>query len=76
MIVNMHEAKTHFSRYVARALSGEEVLIAKNGKPLVRLVPADLPSGRRKPGISKGSIVISEDFEKPLPEDLLRGFES
>ena len=76
MIVNMHEAKTHFSRYVARALSGEEVLIAKNGKPLVKLVPANAPNGPRTAGLSEGSISVAENFDEPLPDDLLKSFES
>lgn len=76
MIVNMHEAKTQFSRLVARAISGEEVIVAKNGKPLVQLQPVSAPTGARKPGLSRGSVVIGTDFDTPLPDDYLRGFES
>jgi prevent-host-death family protein len=62
-IVNMHQAKTSLSRLVARALAGEEVVIARNGKPLVRLVPVAKVPTRRIPGRSKGRIWISPDFE-------------
>ena len=76
MIVNMHEAKTQFSRLVARALSGEEIIVARNGKPLVQLQPVSAPTGTRKPGLSRGSIEIGPDFDAPLPDDYIRGFES
>ena len=62
-IVNMHQAKSSLSRLVARALAGEDVVIARDGEPLVRLVPVvNLPQ-RRIPGRSKGKIWISPDFE-------------
>lgn len=73
--VNIHEAKTHFSKLVDAAMQGEEILIAKAGKPAARLVPV-LP---RKPelrlGVLKGKIKIAEDFDAPLPGDALAGFE-
>jgi prevent-host-death family protein len=62
-IINMHQAKTSLSRLVARALAGEEVVIARNGEPLVRLVPVARAPKRRIPGRSKGKIWISPDFE-------------
>jgi prevent-host-death family protein len=62
-IVNMHEAKSSLSRLVERALAGEEVVIARNGEPLVRLVPVSKEPKRRIPGRSKGKIWISPDFE-------------
>ena len=76
MLVNMHEAKTHFSRYVSKALAGEEVLIAKNGKPMVRLVPFTAPNGERTPGLSAGSVIVGDDFNNQLPQDLLEEFET
>ena len=62
-IVNMHEAKTTLSRLVERALAGEEIVIARNGEPLVKLVPIPKEPKRRIPGRSKGKIRISPDFE-------------
>jgi len=62
-IVNMHQAKTTLSRLVERALAGEDIVIARNGEPLVKLVPVANESKRRIPGKYKGQIWISPDFE-------------
>lgn len=62
-IVNMHQAKTSLSRLVQRALAGEEVVIARNGEPLVRLVPLMKKREPRIPGRGKGQIWMSPDFE-------------
>ena len=62
-IVNMHQAKTSLSRLVERALAGEEVIIARNGRPLVRLVPVASKPEPRTPGRSKARVWISPDFE-------------
>ena len=62
-IVNMHKAKTTLSHLVERALAGEEVIIARNGMPLVRLGPVPPNPEKRVPGRSKGKIWISPDFE-------------
>lgn len=62
-IVNMHQAKTSLSRLVERALAGEEVVIARNGEPLVKLVPVPKERKPRVPGRYKGKIWISPDFE-------------
>ena len=67
-IVNMHQAKSSLSRLVERALAGEEVLIARNGRPLVRLVPVQNKREPRVPGRGKGKIWISPDFEVPDEE--------
>lgn len=61
--VNMHQAKTSLSRLVERALAGEEIVIARNGEPLVKLVPIEKDPPRRIPGKYKGKIWISPDFE-------------
>ena len=61
--VNMHQAKTSLSRLVRRALDGEEVIIARNGEPLVKLVPVPKPAKQRVPGRLKGTIWIGPDFE-------------
>ncbi len=72
--VNIHEAKTHLSRLLRRVSAGEEIIIAKGGKPLARLVPVSQPRPRRL-GTDKGRYVIPPDFDAPLPEDVLADFE-
>jgi prevent-host-death family protein len=73
--VNIHEAKTHLSRLVDEAVGGEEIVIAKAGKPLVRLVPVREERRPREPGALRGQIWIADDFDDPLPEEILRPFE-
>jgi prevent-host-death family protein len=74
--VNVHEAKTHLSRLLARVAKGEEVVIARAGKPVARLVPLAGPKGRRVLGRDKGKVVIAKNFDAPLPADVLDAFES
>jgi prevent-host-death family protein len=62
-IVNMHQAKTSLSRLVERALAGEEILIARNGEPLVKLVPVPKERKPRVPGRLKGKVWMGPDFE-------------
>jgi prevent-host-death family protein len=73
-VVNVHEAKTHLSRLLERVASGEEVTIAKAGKPVARLVPAHAVE-RRRLGIDEGRMVVPDDFNQPLPDDVLSDFE-
>jgi len=73
--VNIHAAKTHFSRLVERAANGEEIIIAKAGKPVARLMPLAVSARPRRLGLLKGKIKIAEDFDAPLPEEILRQFE-
>jgi prevent-host-death family protein len=72
--VNMHEAKTKLSLLVKEAVSGEDVVIAKAGKPLVRLVPVGVDDRNRVPGRYKGQISIAPDFDE-TPEELIAAFE-
>lgn len=74
-VVNIHEAKTHLSRLVEEVSAGKELVIAKAGKPIAKLVPIRPPKPARKPGFLKGKIRISRDFDKPLPDELLDAFE-
>ena len=74
--VNIHEAKTHLSRLIERARCGEEITIAKDGNPVVRLVPVDPPRGERKPGAWRDELWLSDDFEAPLSGDVMNDFES
>jgi len=73
--VNIHEAKTHLSRLLDRVAAGEEIVIARAGRPIARLVPVESPRKPRAPGTFKSKISVSEDFDAPLPEDLLDAFE-
>jgi prevent-host-death family protein len=70
--VNLHEAKTHLSELVGAAAAGEEIIIAKAGKPLARLVALEHPEPR-SPGIAKGR--VTEAFFEPLPEEELAQWE-
>jgi prevent-host-death family protein len=72
--VNLYEAKTNLSQLVERAAAGEEIVIAKAGRPLARLVPLKTRSEPRFPGQLKGKIVIGPDFDAPLPEGLEQAF--
>ena len=73
--VNVHEAKTHLSRLLERVAAGEEIVIARANRPVARLVPVARPGRRRVPGTGKGRIRLREDFDAPLPDELLDGFE-
>jgi len=72
--VNMHEAKTHLSRLVERAAQGEEIIIARSGKPVAKLVPLTKDRTPRTPGSMRGQIRMADDFDAPLPPELLAGF--
>lgn len=65
--VNIHRAKTHLSRLVEEAAAGEEIIIAKAGKPVARLVPLAHLEQPRQPGALRGRVVISSDFDTALP---------
>jgi prevent-host-death family protein len=67
--VSVHEAKTHLSRLLQRVEAGEEVVIARAGHPIARLVPI-APKRPRVPGRLKGAVTIADDFDAPLPEEL------
>jgi prevent-host-death family protein len=72
--VNIHAAKTHLSRLVDEVAAGEEIVIAKAGKPLARLVPFTSAREPRQPGLMKGQLWIAEDFDEPLPEEVMAAF--
>jgi len=72
--VNVHEAKTHLSRLLERVERGEEVVIARNGTPVARLVPIAPKKRRGMLGKYKGQIWMSEDFDEPLPWQIFPGF--
>lgn len=66
--INIHEAKTHLSRLVARVEGGEEITLARAGRPVARLVPYQPQAEPRRLGIWKDQVWISPDFDAPLPE--------
>lgn len=76
-LINVHEAKTQLSRLIERALAGEEIIIAKAGKPLIRLMPVlqDSLAVRRSLGALRDEIEMSADFAAPLDADALADFE-
>jgi prevent-host-death family protein len=73
-IFNLYEAKSSLSRLVDRAAAGEEIIIAKAGKPMARLTAVSRRVRRRKPGGWKGRVVIAKDFDAPLPAAVRRAF--
>jgi prevent-host-death family protein len=70
-VKSLYEAKTHLSALVDRAATGEEIIIAKNGVSMAKLVPLEKGTAKRRPGGWKGQIWIADDFDAPLPDDLL-----
>ena len=73
--VNIHEAKTHLSRLVDEVVAGEEVVIAKAGKPMARLIPFAPAAKKRKLGLLAGKLSVPADFDAPLPDEVLAAFE-
>jgi prevent-host-death family protein len=72
--VNVHEAKTHLSRLLRRVASGEEIVIMRGGEPVARLVPLERRP-HRSLGRDRGRFTVPEDFDAPLPPDVLTDFE-
>ena len=74
-IINIHDAKTQFSKLIEAVSQGEEIVIARAGKPAAKLVPIQAEKIVRRPGALKGKMKIADDFDAPLPDDFLIGFE-
>jgi prevent-host-death family protein len=74
MVVNVHEAKTNFSKLLRRVVLGEEIIIARAGVPIAKLVRVVAKTGKRPLGFLKGEIWMADDFDAPLPPDILAGF--
>jgi prevent-host-death family protein len=66
--INVHEAKTHLSKLLERVEAGEEITLARAGRPIARLVPIVRSNEPRRPGLLKGKIWLAPDFDDPLPE--------
>jgi prevent-host-death family protein len=74
IVSNLYEAKTNLSQLVDQAAAGEEIIIAKNGVPMARLGPLEVRPAPRAPGGWEHGVVISDDFDAPLPEALRTAF--
>jgi prevent-host-death family protein len=74
-IVNIHEAKTHLSRLVDEVAAGAEIIIAKAGKPMARLVPIAAPIRKKHLGLLRGKVKVPDDFNAPLNDETLSTFE-
>jgi prevent-host-death family protein len=72
--VNIHEAKTHLSRLIEEVAAGDEVIIARNGRPVARLLPIAGRLRPRRPGQWRGQVTIGADFDAPLPPDVASAF--
>jgi prevent-host-death family protein len=72
--VGVHEAKTNLSKLLERVTAGEEIVITRRGEEVARLVPARAPEGRRL-GMDRGRYVVPDDFDEPLPDDIMAPFE-
>jgi prevent-host-death family protein len=73
--VNIYEAKTRLSQLVDQAAAGHDVIVSRNGKPLVRITQLQAPKRRIKFGVLRGKVKIARDFDAPLPEQVLSQFE-
>lgn len=77
MKINIHEAKTNFSKLIQKAEAGEEIIIARDGKPVAKLMGLGPVKALRQPGSAQSdAIFVADDFDSPLPEDILRDFHS
>jgi len=74
VLVNVEEAKIHLSRLLDQALDGEEVIIMRSGRPVVKLTPVASAPRPRVVGSGKGDFVVPEDFDAPLPDEILDSF--
>ena len=73
--VSIRQAKTHFSKLIARVCKGEEIVLAKAGKPVAKIVPYAPAPKRRVPGSARGLVKIYDNFDDPLPKEFMRAFE-
>ena len=73
--VNIYDAKTRLSQLVDKAASGEDVVVSRNGKPLARITRLTAPKRQIRFGLLQGQLTVPEDFDAPLPDEVLAGFE-
>jgi prevent-host-death family protein len=74
-VVNIHEAKTHLSRLIDEVAAGADIVIAKAGKPMARLIPISVPARKKRLGLLKGKIKVPDDFNAPLDDETMAAFE-
>ena len=74
-LINVYEAKTRLSRLIDRAADGEEIIIARHGRPVARLVPYRAPAKPRRLGALRGRVRMADDFDEPLPPEIQSEFE-
>jgi prevent-host-death family protein len=74
-VINIHEAKTHLSRLIEDVAAGAEIIIARAGKPMARLIPVVTPVRKKSLGLLKGKIKVPDDFNAPLDDSTLAAFE-
>lgn len=74
MEVNIHQAKTHLTRLLQRAAKGEEIIITRAGVPAARLLSVEPNNGKRPLGFARDQVWVADDFDAPLPDDLLAAF--
>ena len=72
--INIHEAKTHFSKLIERVNAGEEIVVSKAGRPMALLIPFRRPQKERVPGSAKGQITLLPHFDEPLPQKIMKHF--
>ena len=73
--LNIHEAKTHLSRYLAKLKKGETIILCKRNEPIAEIRPLPSPPSRKRPvGLAKGGLKIPKKFFEPLPDELIRAF--
>lgn len=75
-VINIHQAKTHLSSLLTEVAKGKEIIIAKAGTPIAKLVPLNRDIPLRKPGFLKGKITVRSNFNAPLPDELQQAFEN
>lgn len=73
--VTIRQAKANFSELIARVCKGEEIVLVQAGKPVAKIVPFETPPSRREPGHARGQFTMSDDFDAPLPDEILDTFE-
>ncbi len=73
--VNIYDAKTHLSRLIDRAAAGEDIVLSRHGKPLVRITRLEPAKRQIRFGLLKGQVRVAADFDAPLPDEVLAGFE-
>ncbi|MEW6544742.1 MAG: type II toxin-antitoxin system Phd/YefM family antitoxin [Nitrospirota bacterium] len=74
--LNIHEAKTHLSRYLAKLKKGERIVLCRRNQPIAEIIALPAPVARKRPlGLAKGRLTVPQSFWEPLPEGLTRAFE-